>query len=116
MKKYLTIFFILIVVSIVGYFINKASTFDMFDVEISKVAEIEVPNKLYKIVLFYIPSNASSQSYIQIKQLGKEEALQNYESYNYVNNYKLFNDKLRLILSDTSFTERKADTIFFKLP
>jgi hypothetical protein len=116
MKRYLTIFFILIVVIIAGYFIYKASTFNMFDVEISKVAEIEVPNKLYKIGLFFIPSNASSQSYIQIKKLGNEEVLQNYERYNYVNDYKLFNDTLRLILSDTSFTERKADTIFFKLP
>jgi hypothetical protein len=116
MKRYLIIFFILILLIFLGYYIYKASTFNVFDVEIIKVAEIEVPNKSYKIGLYYLPSNASSQSYIQVKSLGNQEVLQNFERYNFLNDYKLLNDTLRLVLSDTSFIERKADTVFFRLP
>lgn len=115
MKKTLTKIFIAVVVAGVSYFIYKASTFNVFDVEISKIAEIEIPNK-YKIGVFYLPSNASSQSYIQIRRLENGEVLQNYERYNFVNDYKLFNDTLRLVLSDTSFVKRKTDTLFFKIP
>jgi hypothetical protein len=115
MKKTLITIFISVVVAGVSYFIYKASTFNVFDVEIRKIAEIEIPTK-YKIGVFYLPSNASSQSYIQIRRSENGEVLKNYERYNFVNDYKLFNDTLSLVLSDTSFVKRKADTLFFKIP
>jgi len=81
MRKKLIILFILVSVITIIYFVYKVSTFSMFDVEISQVVEIGVPHKPYKIGVFYLPSNASSQSYIQIRQIGNEEVLQNYERY-----------------------------------
>jgi len=115
MKKIIIPTFILVIVTGVSYFIYKVFTFNLFDGEISKVAEIDVPNK-YKIGIFYLPSNASSQSYIQIRRLENQDVLENYERYNFLNDYKLCNDTLRLILSDTSLVERKVDTLFFKIP
>ena len=102
---------------VVIYIIYKVVTFKLFDVEITKVQEIDVPNKSYKLGLFYLPSNATSQSYIQVKQLDNAEGviLKNYERYNFIKDYKVYNDTLRLILCDTIFN-RPADTILLKLP
>lgn len=56
---------------------------------------------------------------IQVKQVfnNEELVLQNYEGYNFANSYGIINDTtVRLILSDTTFSERKAYTVFLKLP
>jgi hypothetical protein len=110
---FLVSFFILIAGCILFIY---ASTFTLFDVNVTKVMEIHVPSKSYKLGVFHVPSNAVSQCYIQIRQLDSGDVLQSYERYNYVNDYRLFGDTLRLTLSDTSFRERCADTIYLKLP
>jgi hypothetical protein len=115
-KLMVSIFF-LILIGII-YIIYKISTFSLFDVKRIKVTEIEVPYKPYKIEVFYTPSNATAQSSIQIMQItnGNESLLKFYERYNYLKEYSVINDTVSLILSDTAFKERGADTLLFKLP
>jgi len=116
MKKNVIIFFVITPLIVLSYYFYVLLTFDMFEVSLYKVCEIELPNKNYTIGLFHKPSNAVDQSCIQIRKLGTEVVLQNYERYNFVNSCKLSNDTLKLVLSDTIFVERKSDTIYFKLP
>ena len=46
--------------------IYKLSTFAIFNEEFKEIETIRIPNKNYTIKIYHIPSNASSQSYIQI--------------------------------------------------
>ena len=57
--------------------IYKLSTFAIFDEEFKEIETIRIPNKNYTIKIYHIPSNASSQSYIQIRKSenGVEEVL-----------------------------------------
>ena len=99
-----------------GYFIYRIATFEIFEVELQEIATLQVPNRSYKIGLFYLPSNASSQSYIQIRNLTTDTVLQNFEKYNYIKEYKIYNDSLRLVLTDSSgISNLKADTFYLKL-
>lgn len=103
----------------VGHLIYQMSNFSLFDTEIKKISEIKVPNKPYTLNLYYVAGNATAQNVIQVRQQlnDTEIVLQNYERFNFVNRYEITNDTmLKLILSDTAFTDRKADTVFLKLP
>ena len=66
--------------------IYKLSTFAIFDEEFKEIEAISIPNKNYTIKIYHIPSNASSQSYIQIRKSenGVEEVLQNYDRYDWL--------------------------------
>lgn len=98
------------------YFVYAIYTFSLFDKsEIKKIADIEFSDNTYK--LYYIPSNATSQSYIQVRKVfnNTEHVLESFERYNFVNDYQIVNDTLRLVLSDTIFQDGKADTVFVYL-
>jgi hypothetical protein len=98
------------------YFGYQLSTFTLFDEnDIRKIADIEFADKIYR--LYYIPSNATSQSYIQVRRVldNSEDVVKSFERYNYVNDYRLMNDTLRLILSDTISYAPRADTLFVEL-
>jgi hypothetical protein len=99
-----------------GYFLYRLATFEIFEVELKEIATLQVQNRSYKIGLFYLPSNASSQSYIQIRNLNTDSVLQSYIRFNFVNEYRINKDILRLVLSDTSFAFQKPDTVYLKLP
>ncbi len=103
----------------VTFLIYKVSTFSIFDDEIKLVKEIKIPSKNYIINVYYIPSNASSQAYIQIRKKtnGIEEVLESFERYNYFNYYKfLSRDSLGLFISDTSFVNSEINEVKIKLP
>jgi len=64
---------------------------DTLKVKEKELFVIEVPNKLYKLRIVHIPSNATIQSSIQVRKLNinkGEELLQDYERYNYLENYQ----------------------------
>lgn len=108
-----------VILVFIGYIIYQATNFSLFEVKIKKITEISVPNKAYKIALYYVPGNATAQNVIQVKQIlnNKKRIIENYENYNFVNNYQVLNNNfLKLVLSDTLFPERHPDTILLKLP
>ena len=94
-------------------------SFELFPVEKYRIKEISLPNKQYKIRLDYLPSNATSQDYIQVNKAknGNEEVLKNYDRHNFVNSYSLINDStLQLVLCDTMIVPDKLDTFLLPLP
>lgn len=105
-----------IIILVLGYLTYKVATFEIFEVELNEIAVIQLPDRSYGIGLYFLPSNASSQSYIQIRNLNTDTVLQSYERFNFVNEYKINKDILRLVLSDTSLAFRKPDTFYLKLP
>lgn len=100
------------------YGMYKFSTFSIFDDEFEMIENFRVPNKNYSLRIYFIPSNASSQSYIQVRKFENniEEVLQSYERFNYLNNYEILEeDTLRLLISDTSKVNLKKE-VKLKLP
>ena len=96
--------------------IYKLSTFAIFDEEFKEIETIRIPNKNYMIKIYHIPSNASSQSYIQIRKSenGVEEVLQNYDRYDHINSYSIRKDTLKLKLGDFILSKQEEKT--FLLP
>lgn len=90
--------------------IYKLSTFAIFDEEFKVIETISIPNKNYTIKIYHIPSNASSQSYIQIRKSenGVEEVLQNYDRYDHISGYSIRKDTLKLGDSILSKQEEKT--------
>ncbi|MFM9949538.1 MAG: hypothetical protein ACKV1O_16490 [Saprospiraceae bacterium] len=104
--------------SLVIYGIYKLANFSIFDDEFKVIEQIDIPNKEYSLKIHYIPSNASSQSYIQIRKFEKnvEEVLESYERYNYLNEYEIIGqDTLSLLISDTSRINTEKE-VKIKLP
>lgn len=96
----------------------KLSTFSIFDDEFKIIENFRVPNKNYSLRIYFIPSNASSQSYIQVRKFENniEEVLQSYERFNYLNEYEILGkDTLKLFISDTSQVNSKKE-IKLRLP
>ena len=93
--------------------IYKLSTFAIFDEEFKEIEAISIPNKNYTIKIYHIPSNASSQSYIQIRKSenGVEEVLQNYDRYDHINGYSIRKDTLKLKLGN-SILSKQEEKIF----
>lgn len=107
---------IIVLVIIFGVF--KIATFKLFDSDISLLERINVPNKKYSIEIYYIPSDATIQSNIQIRKLqsGVVEVLERYERYNHLDEYKIIeDDTLSITISDTSRIGT-AQEIKIKLP
>lgn len=111
---------IISVVAIVlaAFFVYKLLTFKLFEEDNVKLKVIDVPDRKYKLNLYYIPANATNQSYIQVRQetTAGENVIKSYERYNYLNSFTINEGHLKLILNDTSFVNRKADTVLLKLP
>lgn len=96
----------------------KVLTFSLFDTEVVELKSIIVPGKEYKLNLYYVPGNATTQSCIQIRQITKtnEYVLKSYERYNYLVSNSIHEGYLRLVLNDTSVINKKPDTVSLKLP
>lgn len=81
------------------YFI---ATFKIFDDEFKVIKEINLPYKRYRIHIYHIPSNASSEDYIQVRKVENdvEEVLESYPRYNQLINYQIKQDTLFLNIKD----------------
>ena len=117
-KKKILIGIIGIFLVIVAFAIYKISTFSLFEVNVKEVSKIKVPNKNFKIDIYYLPSNATSQDYIQVRNIedGVENVIENFERYDCVVKIELKGDSiLSLVLKDTSLNATKADTFLLIL-
>ena len=114
-----------VIISIAGlglvfivFVVYKILTFSIFDVEIKEISMVDVPNKNFKIGIYYLPSNATSQDYIQVRKIENdvEHVIENFEKYNFVVKSDLMGDSvLSLILKDSIMNVVKQDTFFIKL-
>ena len=101
MKSKIVIF--IIIGGILIYFLYSILTFNLGDD--FKLLRRDNYKDRVNIDLYYIPSNATSCDYIQvrIKEMeSKEDTIINFERYNYVANSKLNDTLLKLVLKDTS--------------
>lgn len=96
--------------------IYKLSTFTLFDDEFKVVESIKIPDRSYTIKIYHIPSNASSQSYIQIRKIenGVEKVLESYERFDHLDSYSLEKDTLVLTISELALS--KSEVKKFQLP
>lgn len=104
---------------LIFYGVYQLSTFSLFDDEIRVVQEVKVPNKNYLLKVYYVPSNATTESYIQVRKVENnvEEVLESYERFNYLNSCKIIGgDTLNLSISDTSNVSSPIEEVKFKLP
>lgn len=111
---------IAIIIVVVFYGAYKFSSFSLFDEDknITSIETIILTDKPYNIKIYYIPSNAVTQSNIQIRRVHdeSEETLQVYERYNFLENYEVKNDSLFIIVNDTLRKHVKAKKFGVKLP
>jgi hypothetical protein len=116
MKKKVLIFsgiIILVLIAFVGY---KLATFSIFDTEFKELKTIKIPNSNSKLIIYHLPSNASSQDFIQIRKIENqvETVIENFENYDLVNDVTFKNDSiLKIIIGKT--TVNKTDTIELKI-
>lgn len=113
MKGLYMIVFLIFILSLLG-------CVDILSVKENELSVIEVPNKPYKLRIVYVASNATVQPSIQVRKIyeKKEELLQDYERYNYLESYKLLSDTaLMIVVKDTSsyFKNNRLDTMIVKL-
>lgn len=103
---------------LIFYVIYQLSTFSLFDDEKKVVQEVKVPNKDYLLKVYYVPSNATTESNIQVRKVKNnvEEVLKSYERFNYLNSYKIIGDTLNLSISDTSNASASIEEVKIKLP
>lgn len=116
--KTILIYLGIFIALVLFYGVYKLLTFQLFDSEIEKLEVIDIPEKDYSISIYYVPSDATIQSSIQVRKMqnGVVEVLENYERFNFLNSFKLLNkDTLKLIVSDTSRVKFK-ETKKIKLP
>ncbi|MGS0748133.1 hypothetical protein [Halpernia sp. GG3] len=100
MKKALVILFFLILI----FVFYKIVTFQLFDDSLKVVKIFNIPNKKYKIKIYHIPSNATTQENIEIRKAENDEefTLKNFEMYNVVENAKIKGDSLFLKIKDST--------------
>lgn len=118
MKKKVLIGIAGIVMIFVAFVIYKISTFSLFDIEIKEVSIIDVPNQDFKVGVFYLPSNATSQDFIQVRKIQNDvgNVIGNFERYDFVVESELTGDSLlRIVLKDTSLNTVKPDTFLINL-
>ncbi len=118
MRRKIVISIVGIILAIVVFVIYKVSTFSLFDVEIKEVVKINVPNKNFKIAIYYLPSNATSQDYIQVRKIenGVESVIESFERYDYLVETEFKGDSLlSLVLKDTSLNANRQDTFSISL-
>jgi hypothetical protein len=97
--------------------VYKKSTFTLFDIEVEKLVDIEVPNQEYGLRIYHIPSNASLLDYIQVRKVmdNKENVIGNFERYDSLVSYSLADTALELRLINTVQMRPKVDTLILKL-
>ncbi len=106
-----------IVLVIAAFVIYKMSTFSLFDNEVKRLAEFDVPEQDYKLRVYHVPSNATSLDYIQVRKFknNKEDVLENYERYDSLVSYLLSDTVLELRMINTVQMKPKTDTLILKL-
>lgn len=75
-------------------------------------------NKEFRLGIYYLPSNVTTQDYIQVRELqnGIESVIGSFERYDYVVEAKLKGDSfLNLVLKDTSLNAAVQDTFLIDL-
>lgn len=100
------------------FWIYKLSTFTLFDYNFEVIKSIKIPNKNYILKICHIPSNATSQSYIQIRKIenGVEDVLKNYERFNHLDYYAIEKDTLILQISDSDTSQAVVELKKLRLP
>lgn len=119
MKKSFIIIGTIVLLSLIGYFIyHSLSSFDLFEESSQQIKIIENTDRDYKIGIYYIPANATTQSNIQVRKLlnGQEEILQSFERYNFLESAEIRIDTLMIRVNDTSRNHVKAKNFYIKLP
>ncbi|GAB3927788.1 hypothetical protein GCM10028804_33480 [Larkinella terrae] len=84
----------------------------MFDEKPIKIAQFK--HKEASFGIYYIPSNATQQEYIQIRKIlfrDNFKVLSNFERYQILSSYKLIDDTLQLVLTDTASYKPRQDTL-----
>ncbi|GAB3891891.1 hypothetical protein GCM10028803_04160 [Larkinella knui] len=102
---------VILVVASSVLFIFQGS-FTLFDEEPIEITQFNYNKASFAI--YYISSNATQQDYIQIRRIllkGNFKVLTSFERYQILSSYKLFNDTLQLVLSDTSSYKPRQDTL-----
>lgn len=90
-----------------------ATRFSLFEAELKEITVIDVPGDEGKIGIYFVPSNATSQDYIQIRKIGvgQDDIIMNFERFDFVVKSSFINDSLlEIVLKDTSAYITKQDT------
>ncbi|MBE9599487.1 hypothetical protein [Pedobacter sp. MC2016-24] len=110
---------ILSVVAVVIFLfvVYEVSTFSLFNESNSQLTEIAVPHRDYRLRVSFVPSNATSQDFIQVKKIEgeTESVIYNYERYDTVVSYNIKGNMLRLILKNKHLNDKIQDTVYLKL-
>ena len=106
-----------IVLVTAAFAIYKVSTFSLFDSEVKRLAEFDVPEQDYKLRVYHVPSNATMLDYIQVRKFenNKEHILENYERYDSLVSYLLSDTSLELRIINTVQMKPKIDTLILRL-
>lgn len=114
-KKSIVVIFLVFLLAL--FAIYKVSTFSLFEESNLDLTEIIIPNKDYKLKLVFVPSNATSQDYIQVKKVkdNNESVIHNYERYDTVVSHIVTDSTLQLILMNTNLNSKVQDTVYLKL-
>jgi hypothetical protein len=114
--KLLLIIF-LITLGITTYLFTKSDIFS--EDKPLKMKTLLLNGKEYDLDFYYVPSNATSQSYVQLRKKyknGKDIIFENYERYQGVGKCKFMNDTTVMIpLLDTMSYVPRNDTVFVNL-
>lgn len=96
--------------------VYQLSIFSIFGDEFKVIESIKIPDRSYILKIYHIPSNASSQSYIQVRKIknATEEVLESYERFDHLDSYFLTKDTLVLKISDLASS--KSEVKKFLLP
>jgi len=115
--KYLLFSLLGIGIIVVLYFVKQTSNFFEEDKPLI-IKTLTLPKREYALIVYYIPSNATSQSYVQLRKKyneNREEVFKNYERYQGISEYKFVNDSLlRIVILDTMSYSQRKDTVFVK--
>jgi hypothetical protein len=81
--------------------------------------KLNLEKRNFDLSVYYIPSNATSQNYIQIRKVFNdkhEEVYKNYERYQGIKELKTVNDTLvRIIILDTMSYKPRVDTMIINI-
>ncbi|WP_286736531.1 MULTISPECIES: hypothetical protein [Sphingobacterium] len=106
-----------IILVIAAFVIYKTTTFSLFDSEVKRLVEFDVPEQDYKLRVYHVPSNATMLDYIQVRKFknNKEDILENYKRYDSLVSYLLSDTSLELRIINTVQMKPRIDTMILRL-